>query len=273
MQELKRGSFLKQGFLASAATVLVAMTAPSAAAQALDEDLWIEASGFFPSIETQVTVSGPNTPGTEIDLEGDLGLDDGQALPAVYAGWKFGDRWQLTGEFYGLDRDATRTITRDIVFDGQTYTLGTSIHSALKSDVFRVTLGYAFIQEDTVEIGAAIGLHTTDFEVSLEGPSAIVQRRRDFIAPLPTVGLYGTYEPMDKVVLNGRVDFLSLDFDDFSGGITNAQASIAYRFTPNFSAGASYRYVSYDFKVNKSEYNADVDYEFSGPSLFARLGF
>jgi hypothetical protein len=272
VSEHNGGSFLLQGFVASAAAMVAASVSP-AAAQAIDERAWIEASGYFPSIDTAVSVSRPGQPGTVIDLEGELGLDDAKALPAVYAGWEFGDRWQVSGEFYALDREATRAISRDIVFDGQTYTLGTSIRSTLKSDVYRVTLGYAFIQNETVEIGAAIGLHTTDFELGLEGPSGALSRRRDFITPMPTIGIYGTYEATDKVILNGRLDYLSLDFDEFGGGITNVQASIAYRFTRDFSAGAAYRYVSYDLQVHKSDFDADVDYEFSGPSLFARLGF
>lgn len=254
--------------------------APPASAQALDERFWLEGSGYFPGIETKINVSRPGQPGTDIDAENDLGMDDTDTLPAIYAGWRISPRWVLTGEYYALEREGSRTLGRTIEFDGATYPVGVSVDSRIASDVYRATIGYSFIHNDRSELGASIGLHATDFDIELTGEAQIgpavrqvVTRNRTFLAPMPTIGVYGTYEVSPKVILNGRVDFLSLEVDNYGGGITNAQASVAYRFSRNFSAGLAYRYVAYDLQVEKTDYNSDIDYNFSGPSIFARVSF
>jgi hypothetical protein len=256
------------------------LAATSATAQALDERFWLEGSAYFPGIETKINVSRPGQPGTDIDAENDLGMDDTDTLPAVYAGWRISPRWVLTGEYYALDREANVTLGRTIEFDGSTYPVGVSVDSRIASDVYRATIGYSFIHNDRSELGASIGLHATDFDIELTGEAQIgpavrqvVSRRRAFLAPMPTLGIYGAYEISPKVILNGRVDFLSLEVDNYGGGITNAQASVAYRFSRNFSAGLAYRYVAYDLQVEKTDYNSDIDYNFSGPSIFARVSF
>jgi hypothetical protein len=263
------------------AAVLAACLASPAAAQALDDKYWVEVSGYFPSIDTSVSVSRPGSPGSDIDFESDLGIDKHETLPAVYGGVRLGERFIVAGEYYGLDRSGSRTLSRDITFDGATYPASAQVDSKFRSDIFRVTVGYVFIRSETAELGAAVGLHATNFDFKVNGdarvgagPGVTTERRgRDFVAPLPTLGAFGTFELTPKVILSGRADYMSLKVGDYDGGVTNAQASIAYRFNPTFSAGVAYRYVAYDLDVDKTRFTAKVDYDFSGPSVFLRMGF
>lgn len=262
-----------------AAVAALAVSGP-AAAQALDDRYWIELSGYFPRANTTAAISRPGAPGTSIDFEEDLALDESQALPAVYGGMRFGNRWILAGEYYGLDREGSRTISRDLVFDGVTFPIGVDVNSSMKSDVYRLTLGYSFVKTDRAEFGGAIGLHATDFEFALNGEVQVgpgvrqVQtRRRDFVAPMPTLGAYGSYEATPRIILTGRADYLSLGSGDYDGSILNAQGAVAYRFNETFQAGISYRYVDYELDVEKPDYTANLDYDFSGPAIFIRMGF
>src|SRR6478735_6248680 len=84
--------------------LLVAGVATPAAAQSLADKYWIEVSAYFPSIDTEAAVSRPGFPGTDVDVESDLGLDKNETLPAVYAGWRVGRRFIIAGEYYALDR-------------------------------------------------------------------------------------------------------------------------------------------------------------------------
>ncbi len=258
----------------------MASTASPAAAQALNDKYWIEISAYFPKANTTVNVSRPGLPGTEIDMESDLDMDENETLPALYAGARLGERWVIAGEYYGLDRQGSRTIERDIDFDGATFPIGVEVSSKMQSDIYRLTVGYAFIRTDRAELGAAIGLHATNFELSLQGDAEVdigILRRqnqeRTFLAPMPTVGVFGTYEVTPRLILTGRADYLSLDIGDYDGSILNAQAAIAYKVTDMIEVGAAYRYVDYGLDVDKGRYTASVDYDFSGPALFIRAGF
>jgi len=267
--------------LAFAATALIGTgAAATAGAQALDDRYWLEVTAHFPRIDTSATVSRPGSRGTDIDLEDDLDMNKRETVPAVYAGARLWERWVVTGEYFRLDRDGSRALSRDLVFDGDTFAAAATVDSKMSSDVYRLTINYIFLRREQWELGAGLGLHATKFDLRLRGAvragAAGLQsdtRRKDFLAPQPTIGVFGAYQPTPKVVINGRVEYLSVTVGDYGGGITNAQASVAWRATDMVQLGAGWRYVAYDLDVRKTRYEANLDYNFSGPTVFLRLGF
>jgi hypothetical protein len=272
----------KLKILGATSIVGAAMLAAPAHAQALDDKFWISGAGFFANVDTDVSSSVAVNPGggTSIDLEDDIGLDKNALLPAIYAGAKLGGGFVITGEYYSLGRDSTATISRNITVDNVTYPVNASVTAGFDTDIYRFTIGYSFIRNDTVEVGAAIGLHMTNLDFSISGqgsaggaPVSSQVRRKNFLAPLPTVGLYTTFQAAPRVTINARADYLSLGVGDYDGSILNAQAMVSYRFTDNFGVGVGYRYVDYDLDVTKPTYVASFEYKFWGPSIFLEAGF
>lgn len=256
--------------------------AGSAHAQASEDRYWFEAQAYWPDVNTTVSVAGPNgVVGAKIDMESDLDLTDRKTLPAFQAGARFGERWSLIGEYYGLDRSGTVAgIGRDITFDDVTYSAGASISSSFDTKVYRAAVGYAFLKRDKLELGASLGLHVTQFKVTLAGQghvgNAAVQselRKRDALAPLPTLGLYGAYQITPRLMLGGRVDYLSLKVGDYDGRLTNTEARLSYRLFRNVGVGAAYRYVDYDLNIDKPHWQGEVAYKFKGPALFLSAVF
>lgn len=263
------------GLLAS--SLLVA----PANAQALQSRYWVEASAYWPSIDTKVNITGNGgRRGTDINMESDLNLRDRDTLPALLAGARIGDRLTLIGEYYGLDRSGSASVARDIIFDDVVYPAGVRVDSSFKSDVYRVALGYSFIRRQNMELGAAIGLHATSFEAQLSGegqvgnlPTQTQRRTRDLLAPMPTVGVYGGYQVMPKLTVAGRVDYMSLSAGKYDGSILNAEARANYRVWKNVGVGAMYRYVDYDFAMERKRWTGQLDYKFSGPALILQATF
>ncbi|OHT20601.1 outer membrane beta-barrel protein [Edaphosphingomonas haloaromaticamans] len=256
-------------------------TAP-AAAQALQDHFWIETSAYWPRVDTSVRLSSTRSgaQGTSIDLESDLALDKHETLPAVFAGVRLGSNFSIGGEYYSLSRKGSNVISRDIVFDDITYPASARVSTKFSTDVYRLTLGYAFIRKENFELGAALGLHATRFKVRLDGETSIGDqsanvegRRHDFLAPLPTLGLFTAFEVAPRLTLNGRIDYLSLKIDDYDGRLINTQASISYRALKNVGIGATYRYVDYRVDVEKQRWTGRVSYKFKGPAVFLQFGF
>lgn len=266
--------------LASSAAWLAA--AGPAAAQSAQDKFWLEASAFMPKIDSSLEVNSTSNQGigTEIDVESDLGLDKDETLPAFLAGARLTRSLSIIGEYYSIGRDATKSLERNITFEGVTYPLAASVTSELTTDVYRLVIGYSFVRTDKAEVGAALGLHATDFEVGIEGLGTVggttaqtEQRRQDFLAPLPTLGLFGSFEVLPRLTLSGRVDYLSLSIDDYDGRLLNAQAKLSYRVTRNIGVGAAWRHVDYRVDVEKDRFEGRFEYEFSGPAIFLELGF
>ncbi len=136
----------------------------------------------------------------------------------------------------------------------------------------RLSAGYSFVKNTQAELGGALGLHVTDFTMSLAGAN-VAKRTGDALAPLPTVGLYGSYALTPRWLLSGRADFFSFSHHDYDGSLVNLVAGVDYRFTRNFGIGLGYRYVDYDLDVTKSSFSGNVQYEFSGPVLYLAGSF
>ena len=100
-----------------------------------------------------------------------------------------------------------------------------------------------------------------------------VTRRRAALAPLPTLGLYGSIRVAPQVTLSGRADYLSLSVDNYDGRLFNAQAAATYRILENVGVGVAYRYVDYRVDVEKDDWDGRVKYKFRGPALFLQAGF
>ena len=267
---------------AIAAALGGAVMATPCLAQDAENDTWIRAAAYFPDIDTQVGIAPPDDPDfrTLIDFESDLALSDRDTLPSFMIGTRLSRHWILQGEFYRLKRSGETELARDIVYDGVTYPVEATVRSGFSSDVYRLSAGYSFVRNERVELGATLGIHATNFEVFLQGEAGGSQvtvdserRSRDVLAPLPTIGLYGQFEPAPRLRVGGQGDFLSLKVGDYDGRLVNLQATVSYAATDNLRIGALYRYVDYRLDVEKDRYVGRIAYQFKGPGLFVELSF
>lgn len=262
--------------------IAMAFAPISAAAQGVGDKVWFELGAYWPDVDSHVRVQSTvlPLPAAEIDLEGDLALEDRQTLAAISGGVRIGPRLVVGADYYTLKRSATRSVEREIVFDDVSYPIGASVTSGFDSDIYRLTIGYDFVRSDRAEIGAAIGLHATRFDVSISGAARIgnvsagtqVRRRRIF-APLPTLGLFAHVAVLPRVTANARVDYMSLGIDDYRGRLINTQAALSYRFTRNVGLGVMYRYVDYTVRADKARWEGRLSYRFHGPAAFLQIGF
>ena len=227
----------------------------------------LEVGAYAPTVKTTAHFDSTLGPGTSVSFEDDLGLDDRKVNAAILGRLRLGERWRIEGEYFALNRSGTRVINRTINWGGNIYPVGIVVNSEFDSDIYRLSVGYSFIKNTEAELGVALGLHVTDFTMSLAGAN-VAKRTGDALAPLPTIGVYGSYALTPSWLLSGRVDFFSLSYNDFDGSLVNAVAAVDYRFTRNFGIGLGYRYVDYDLDVTKSNFSGGVKYEFSGPVLY-----
>ena len=261
----------------------VMFSATPACAQALTDHYWLEAAAYWPDVDTEIQISSidDNTIGTVIDFEQDLNLDERKFLPSVTAGARLGSGFSIGFDYYSLGRSGSVSIDRDIIFDDVTYPTNVTIQSEFNTDIYRATVGYAFARGPNYELGGAIGLHATDFEVSLTGQGTVSgnpvlqtqTRRRSALAPLPTIGLFGTGVVAPRVTVGGRIDYLSLSIGDYDGRLINTQATVVYRAWTNVGIGIMYRYVDYRLDVTKEDYFGRIRYKFNGPAAFIQIGF
>lgn len=263
------------------AFLFVVAASGGAQAQSLDDAAWVEVGGFWADVDSRGEFRLPDQPsGVAFDFERDLGLDDRQTLFSVNAGARAFGRVVFAADYYKLDRNSSIELGRDIQFEDVTFPISAQIESGFDSDIYRLTVGYSLIRNAQFEFGPALGLHATSFDIFVSGQARLGQievaeavRRRDFLAPLPTVGLYGTWQPTPKIAANARIDYMSLGIDDYDGGVTNVQVGVSYAVTRKIDVGVQYRFVDYDLVIEKDSWTGDLDYNFQGPVLLLRASF
>lgn len=228
---------------------------------------------FYPDVSTTARLDNTTTGrGTEVDFEDSLNLSDREALGHIFGSVRLGEKWRIEAEYFALNRSGTRTINQTISWGNITFPVNAQVSSSFDSDVYRVSGGYSFIKDDKKEFGAALGLFVTDFKASLATVNLGVSEG-DTLAPLPTIGVFGAYAFTPKWLVSGRIDYFTLDWDQYDGSFTNVQASVDYRFTRHFGVGLGYRYVNYNLESSDDSWNGEIEYKFSGPQLYLTGSF
>jgi Outer membrane protein beta-barrel domain len=263
-----------------AAVVLTGLSA-GALAEAPQDRYWVGLEYFYPTITSTAKIDATATarPGSSIRLEDELDLDERKGTPYLNLGLRVGDNWRLEFEYYALKRDASKIISRQIDFGDASFPVGVQLDTEFNSTVYRLTTGWSFYKDQQAEAGLGFGLHVTDFELQLSGVgtgaggTAFRREAHDALVPLPTIGLYGSYFLMPEVQLRARVDYLSLEYKDYDGRLTNWMAAVDWRFHKNVAVGVGYRYVDYKLESTKSDFLGEVKYTFKGPTIFINAGF
>jgi hypothetical protein len=263
--------------------LLAALAGPGspAAAQRLEDTVAIQLSGYFPTVDSRISVGVPGLGvGTEIDLEDDLSLDDSEALFAFGIGWRINDDWLLAGQFYQVGRSTSATLDRELTVGDTVYPVRGSVGAGFESNIYRATITNLLVQRPGFEFGAAIGLHATGFTFFVEGQGAVSgnpgqfrREQRTIFAPLPTVGGLVRWQPKPRLEVTAKVDWLSLTIGDYSGRLINAEASVGYRVWKTVDLGILARRVDYRVTVDRDDWVGGVDYRFWGPAIFAQVGF
>jgi len=263
---------------------LALLAALPAAAQspAVGQQYWFELGAFMPDVDSSVRIDNKNTGrgGTVIDFEDDLDLADRRTLPTVLMGMRIGDNWRMEFEYFQLKRTGTRTLNRNISIGESDFAVGASVDSEFSSKVYRLSGGYSFYKTPVAELGGVFGLHITDFKVGLAGqanvngvPVGLRNESENQLAPLPTLGLYGSYAFSPSWDMSGRVDYFSVKIDEYKGRLLNVQAGVRYHFNPTWSLALNYRYDDYRVDVDGTDWRGEVNYQFRGPQLVLRVGF
>ena len=237
-------------------------------------DKWtIQLGAFSAKIDTTARLDSTTTgAGTSVSFEDDLGLADRKLTGALLASVRLGERWKIEAEYFSLRRGNSHALDRTIMWGDDTYAVNTVVTSEFNSDTYRLSGGYSFIRDDERELGVALGLHTTDISATLSA-AGVATRAGEALARLPTIGVYGAYAFSPKWLLSGRLDYFSLNYDNFDGSLVNFTAGVEYRISRHFGIGAGYRHVGYDLSVTGAKSTFSINYKFNGPTLFAVASF
>lgn len=245
--------------------------APKPKPNVIEDRLRLEVNLLGASAATKLRVDeSPTLPGTEINAEDDLGLDDFQLLPQVELTLLPGERHLIRLSRFAIDRSAATHLEKNISFDDQDYLVGERVDSILNLTMFGLTYGYRFIVAPRGEISASFGIQIADVEANAVVRSRVVRESESGVAPLPLLGLEGRYDFSPRWSMEARVQYLTVNETDVDGSILDARLGVTWRMNPYLLFGLGYRTFQIDVNSADEDTPGFVDLTVSGPLLFVR---
>ena len=216
--------------------------------------------------EGDAEVGRDGVAGTKIDLENDFGYSDEEAV--IGAAVVLGNTLQAEISGFTFSTDADNTITRDIRFRDQDYTVSEQIHSEVELTVVRGTVRLQF-GPDTFQGGIAAGGYYLDIRAAAEAAARQVSSDVDGKYGVPVLGAFINAEPLPW--LGGRVSLYGgkWSVDPLDVEYIDLEAFGYLKIDPGFYAGIGYRHLQ--IAAADTDEPLDIDLSFSGP--MATIGF
>jgi hypothetical protein len=239
----------------SALTLLVLFAAPAYASDKDKEDwdaykLRIDMFWFYSQPSGTFTSKG-NT--GFFDLQKDIGFNSYSTFTGK-ADWKFTRKNHLY--FIATDFDQSKTVTfnRTVVFQGQTFAVGTVTTANLSALVLVPGYQYDFIRRKRWNLGAQVQLDIFDTSASLNAAAQVnhgVPQTAAFSSgslrvPLPVAGPEIRFYPAKRLFVTANV--LGMYFFGY-GDFLSSQGTVGVKLTKNIAVRGGYQLGS-RFNVN-----------------------
>jgi opacity protein-like surface antigen len=267
---------IRHSIMAVAGTFLLASSffLSAATAQdinpALEETITLRFGPFAANFDATVKAYGQ-------DVKVDESLDASDVDFAVNGIWRITDRWRVEAAYSGIEKSSSAGTANDLTLGSVTIPAGLGLSSSFETQVVRVAAGYAFMRNDTMEIGLDLGINYTTVKQSLAvkipDTPAIKDKIIDVSEPLPTIGLFFNYAFSSKWYLTTHAGAFAFDIGDIDGSVFDLFAGVEYRIWKNAGLGAAYIYNAADLTITDGGVKSDVEYDYNGPLLYLVVGF
>ena len=229
----------------------------------------VGARGYYwwPDFSADLRVDNDSTKGTTIDAEDDLGMDD-ESYPSVEVFGGVGNH-HISVMYTKADYSGDKDISRNIVFNGRNYTIGTNVKSDLEFTMIDVEYQYDVVDLENVLAGFSIGIigkiKYLEGEASLKGGG--FDESESFEAPIPMLGL-GVHVGILADILEARAKIAGIGYS--GNKFYEGQADISLTPFPFLDIYAGYKIMKLDVDDISDVY---ADIEFKGPYVGLAVSF
>jgi outer membrane protein len=237
----------------------------SATASADMAGIEVGAYQWSPDYSGALAVDDGSDEGTDLNLEDDLGYSD-EDHNIIWASIEhpvpFIPNFKLVSS--DLDSSANNTLTRDVVFGGETYSANEEISSRIDMSNIEYTLYYELL-DNWINVDAGLTFRQYDGIVELNsdpnGSNIMESEELDFTIPL--VYLKGRVDlPFTGFFVDGEMNVISYDGDS----IQDLAFSLGYESDIGLGAKAGYRTFTLD--VEESDFVSDLEFKGAYVSVF-----
>jgi hypothetical protein len=276
------------------ALVLAALLTLAAAARAEDDEFpamsldaepaklpWrtFELAGgvSYASVTSTLTVNrSAGGAGVAIDAEGVLGMSREVLCPQIWAAWRLGNTHRIIASFEDMSRTATRTLSQDIDFNGNTYTIGTTVHSVYGIQMYGLTYAWSFLQDERMDVAITAGFNAIRLHASIAPDDPTRYESQRFIVPIPLPGLTADFLLTPSFWLRQRLELMYVPIANYSGLLIDYKVALELAAFEHLSFGIGLDLLRIDLQKHSSDstwgnFEGDFRVAGSGVMLYANL--
>jgi len=217
--------------------------------------------------------ANPQDPGTLIDLEKDLALDEEEDVSRVDVFWRYRRRSRLDFSYFELNRSATVNLDRLLEFGEVDFPPGATVATDFDLEIFKSAYTYSFFRNPTLDLGVTAGIFAMNLRLALDAPLLGKQDEDEAFVPMPVVGLRGTYAITPKLFLRASWEYFKITEDDLEGRLTDTNIMLEHNTFKNVGFGIGFNVVDFDLEDDDGEEKDEFNMEYEGVQLYTKVYF
>lgn len=260
----------------STLAVLCAAIFPAAAVEPLDT-FSVKLGGYISTFDTKLKVDGGGQAGTEIKLDRDLGLNRDNTLGLLGATWRPWEHHEFGLTYYKNDASGSKTLQRDITFDGVTYDTNAKISANRNFDVYELSYIWWAASHERWALGPRIGVvwYSVDFGIDLKadangnpvGNGSGFDRSVSGDVPAPALGGGWRWTPSDNWRISADLGYFSTSFNDVDADVTYGRFGVEWFPWENWGFWADATANDVNAKLTKNDFRGNFDFRDAGVRL------
>ena len=224
---------------------------------ATGETYHVEVGGYFWNPTPDITLTSQSLTrdalGTPINFVTDLGIEQTR-FRQLKLNLRPGRRHKFRFEYTPISYVATGTLKRDVVFNGQRYSLTLPVSSDLEWKAYRFIYEFDFVSRDRGFVGMLLEAKYTDVRAELK--NLLVDEFVAAKAPIPTIGVIGRGYVAPNISITGELSGLgtgSLFGEDYSAHYIDFDLYGTVNFNDHVGAQVGYRTFNVFYHVKRDE--------------------
>jgi hypothetical protein len=189
-------------------------------------------------------------PGTLIDFGTDLGITK-ERVREVRLVLRPGLKHKFRFDYLPIDYEVEgHILTRQLVFNGQSFTVGLPVNVEAAFKTFKISYEYDFFYRDRGYVGLVLDTKVTRARIDFASP--VTSEFAEATAPIPAIGIAGRAYAARNVAVGGEATFFKLpanDNTDYTGKYYDYDFYATINFNHNAGLTGGWRKLDLSYTV------------------------
>ncbi len=261
------------------ATLLATLLPSAASAQdaltALDQGS-ISLRLALPNVNTEVRADGTSGNGTPIDFDKDLGVDSSNVVAFIGGTWRPWDNHEFALSIYNDSDNATRKLDRDVVFDGVTYAVNSTVKAERKLRTYDLSYTWWAANHDNWALGPRVGVVYYNIDAMLEMTvdangvpvaSGTVSAAVSPSLPAPSIGFGWRWLPAEDWRVKIDAGYFNANLNAYETSVSYVNAGLEWFPQERWGLTLNITRQNLDVSAAKLDFNGDLNFTQTNASV------